>query len=222
MATEFNFTKTPVNVSQLRQEIIDDVTITTSLAYTLHDDPDLKIVFSTDLSGAEETALNSLVSAHSGSPSQEDGADEPGPSGQDQNAQTEAIHDRQSALATSVVQTTIETFVDVPGMSLTTFDMQETGSYLITFTASVTHNRNKGLVFFQLLVDGVVVATPILTSNFTTSATSFAFVVQVSPIAAGKVVKLQWHNEPGSTGFAGIERRELVINGVPVSSVLIS
>jgi hypothetical protein len=223
MATEFNFTKTPVNVAVLRQEIIDDVTITTAQAYILHDDPDLKIVFATDLSGAEVTALNSLVTAHSGTPSQDTGTDEPGPPGQDQNAQTAAIHDRQSALATSLVQTTNEvTFDDVPGMSLTTFDMQETGSYLITFTASVSHDRQKGKVFFQLLVDGVVVASPIVTSNFTTSATSFAFVVQVSPIAVGKVVKMQWHNDPDKGGTASIARRELVINGVPVSSVLIS
>ncbi|MEE8575789.1 MAG: hypothetical protein V3T31_00910 [candidate division Zixibacteria bacterium] len=220
MATEFNFTKTPVNVAVLRQEIIDDVTITTSQAYILHDDPDLKIVFTTDLSGAEVTALNSVVSAHSGSPSVEAGPDEPGPPGQDQNAQTAAIHDRQSALATSLAQTTSVVFVDLPGETLTTFDMQEAGSYLITFTAQVSHEKQKGQIFFRVLVDGVEVSAPVVTSNYSdlSAATSFAIVIQVSPIAAGKVVKMQWHSDDGST--VAVARRELVINGVPVSSVL--
>lgn len=53
------------NGGQFRQEILDDVTIVTSLIGVVADDDTVSIIFSSALSGPEQTALDAVVAAHS-------------------------------------------------------------------------------------------------------------------------------------------------------------
>ena len=216
MATEFTFTKA-ANVVSLTTEIEADAGISTALDFIYVEGTDLHVHFVANLSAGEETALNAVVAAHTGTPTVQPGVEEPPLSGVELGDNA-GIHDRQAIQGTSTLQTTSQTFVDLPGMTLTTKDMGEDGSYLITFAALVLHSDQKKQVFFRLLVDGVEVAVQQLTSNFQNLEVSFSFVHQESPTAAGKIVKMEWHND--NKGTASVTNRELVINGVPISSVV--
>lgn len=64
MATSFDFVAT-INPSQLHNEINNSVDFTaTVIAVNVEGDTSVTIVFNTDLSGAEETALDVIVEAH--------------------------------------------------------------------------------------------------------------------------------------------------------------
>jgi len=64
---EYIRTKTNVNVETLSLEIKESTVITTDLTSITFTEPDsLKVVFVLELSGVEETELDSIISAHTG------------------------------------------------------------------------------------------------------------------------------------------------------------
>ncbi len=136
--------------------------------------------------------------------------------------------DRQMASATSNIQTTSTTFVDVPDLTVTTGDLGggQDGSYLIHFSASVSHASQKTSVEFRLLVDGVEVTESVTTVNF--ADTSLFLDSQFSwyedPIINNKIIKVQWRQTKTSGNPAGrtavMTDRRLIISGVPSNAVV--
>lgn len=68
MTVTYNYTKSPVDVGKLNEEILES-SIVTALEASSFDEPDsLSIDFVSALSGGEETILNAVVGAHGGDP----------------------------------------------------------------------------------------------------------------------------------------------------------
>ena len=67
MSVGYDYTKSPVDIGRLNQEILDEPTITTGLDFSHFDSPDeLTVVFTSALSGAEKIALDAVVASHGG------------------------------------------------------------------------------------------------------------------------------------------------------------
>ncbi|MEK0339503.1 MAG: hypothetical protein QQN46_04660 [Nitrosopumilus sp.] len=223
MATEFIFVKA-ANVTVLREEIEADAGITTALDFIIVTGTDLHINFVTDLSGAEETALNAVVAAHTGIPVIEPGANEPPPDGVDEGDPTDSglgAVDKQKVLATSSVSTTSTSFVDMPGMSLTTKDLGTTdGCYHIFFSADMRVSSGSNDKFeIRILVAGSTVVTALMSRGEDDDAYSAEAVLHLEGgVLNISEIKIQWRKVSGSTLRA--KRRELSVLGVPTAQVL--
>ncbi len=227
MATEFIFVKA-ANVTVLREEIEADAGITTALDFIIVTGTDLHINFVTDLSAGEITALNAVVAAHTGVPVIEPPVEEPPPDGVDESDPTTGsnnFYDKQSVLLTNTVTTTSESFVDVPGMTLTTNDLDEVGCYILTFNGDYNHDDKSGRLEFQILVNG----SSVVLSNVCGGHQSdngekmdpIAIIHLETSIAAGIVVKVQWRRNSGEGGDSiRLKRRELILLGVPQAQVV--
>lgn len=226
MATEFIFVKA-ANVTVLREEIEADAGITTALDFIIVTGTDLHINFVTNLSGAEETALNAVVAAHTGVPVIEPGVEEPPPDGVDESDPTTGsnnFYDKQSVLLTNTVTTTSESFVDVPGMTLTTNDLDEVGCYILTFNGDYNHDDKSGKLEFRILVDGSSVVLSNVCGGHQSDNSKMdpiAIIHLEASIAASIVVKVQWRRNSGDGGDSiRLKRRELILLGVPLSQVV--
>jgi hypothetical protein len=69
MTTKYSYVKTPVDIGRLNEEILAETGITKTLLYCNFNGPNkLDIFFDSDLSGAEQTLLDDIVTNHSGEP----------------------------------------------------------------------------------------------------------------------------------------------------------
>lgn len=228
MATQFDFTKV-VSVTLLRQEIEADPTIVTALDFIILDDDALSIFFVTDLSGAEVTALNAVVAAHTGVPPVEPPVDEPPPPGVDESDPTDGglgAVDKQKVKLTSEVTTTSGSFVDLPGMFFTTKDLGSVdGCYLIFFSGDLKLSSGSDEKFeLRIQVAGSTVCTATFsraTGEEEGGSVDFnaeAIVHLESAVLNESEIKVQWRKVTGSTLRA--KRRELSVLGVPTGQVL--
>lgn len=135
--------------------------------------------------------------------------------------------DRQMADSAILIQTTSTTFVDVPGLTVTTKDLGsgQNGSYLIHFSATIAHATQKEAVEFQLVVDGTPVAFSVATMNFSALFVDTQFSWYEDPIINNKIIKVQWR-QTRSTGSVGARTaemtdRRLIISGVPSNAVVV-
>lgn len=62
--SSYSYTISDVNLEKLEKEIEINVSIITTLSYTIFNSPDLSIVFVSALSGSEKTALDTIVTNH--------------------------------------------------------------------------------------------------------------------------------------------------------------
>ena len=224
MATEFIFVKV-ANVSSLTLEIEAEAGITTTLDFIVIDGNDLHIHFVTDLSGAEETALNAVVAAHAGTPTVEPGVEEPPVGGVDETDPTGqnslSAVDKQKVLATSSVSTTSTSFIDMPGMSLTTKDLGTTdGCYHIFFSADMRVSSGSNDKFeIRILVAGSTVVTALMSRGDDDDAYSAEAVIHLETgVLNISEIKIQWRKVSGSTLRA--KRRELSVFGITTAQVL--
>lgn len=119
--------------------------------------------------------------------------------------------DIQTTATSSAITTTSLTFVDT-GLTLTTKNLGENGSYLITFTAEMTNTNNGRIGGIQIVVDGVVVIGSIITTEIGTVANSISTSSVVSNLSSGKIIKIQWNT---SANTATMNSRSLNIIGYP-------
>ncbi len=223
MATEFAYVK-EVNVSTLALEIAADAGITTALDFIVVDGTDLHIHFVSDLSAGEITALDALVAAHTGVPTIQPGVEEPPPDGVDESDPTNgglSAVDKQKVLATSTVSTTSTSFVDMPGMSLTTKDLGSTdGCYHIFFSADMKITESSETKFeVRILVAGSTVVTAQMSRGDDDENFSAEAVLHLeSGVLNVSEIKVQWRKVSGSALYA--KRRELSVLGVPTAQVL--
>lgn len=223
MATEFAYVK-EVNTAALSLEIAADAGITTALDFIVVDGTDLHIHFVTDLSAGEITALDALVAAHTGVPTIQPGVEEPPPDGVDESDPTNgglSAVDKQKVLATSSVSTTSTSFVDMPGMSLTTKDLGTTdGCYHIFFSADMKVSSGSNDKFeVRILVAGSTVVTAQMSRGEDDDAYSAEAVLHLEAgVLNISEIKIQWRKVSGSTLRA--QRRELSVLGVTTAQVL--
>lgn len=222
MATEFIFVKA-ANVPLLRVEIDANVTIVTAINFIYVDGTDLHIHFVTDLSGAEVTALNAVVAAHTGVPTVEPGADEPptgGTSEEDPEAAGSTVHDRQHVSAESSATTTSTAYVDLASMTLTTRNLGALGNYSIHFSAAMTGSSSSAEISIRFLIDGVQVAEVLeLGTGLGDDSNMLTLNHLASSLASGKIIKVQWKSDDSSHTITA-KRRSLTIDGITQARVL--
>lgn len=128
------------------------------------------------------------------------------------------FHDRQSVEITGPLTTTSATFVDVPGLSITTKDLSQETKYLFIVTVEVSHNANNSSISLRVTVDG---------SPSTGKAVSFGPNSMNTPqtvtfigsgiVAANSVLQAQWSTPSGT---ATLNLAQVVIDGIPSSRII--
>lgn len=69
MPTKYEYIKSPVDIGRLSSEVADESGITTTLRYCNFNGPNsLEMYFDSDISGGEQTLLDSIVTSHHGEP----------------------------------------------------------------------------------------------------------------------------------------------------------
>jgi hypothetical protein len=126
--------------------------------------------------------------------------------------------DAQDVGPTQESSTTSDTYVDIPGATLTTAG-DGSKIYKVTFDADMELNIAKSRVYIRVVADGTplakserAVTAPAAKKQFTTSTSTLT-----PALAAGKTIKVQWRVErlAGQTDPAGsIHHGTLTIYGV--------
>lgn len=223
---EYTYTKA-ANVPLLREEIEAESAITTDLDFIYVDGTDLRINFVSTLDSGEETALDAVVAAHTGTPSIEPGVDEPPADGVDEDdpaATGNVVHDRQHVAATSQVQTNCESYVDLDSMTLTTRDFGDSvpGSYQIWFTCIFDMNSDNETGDFRLLIDGAEKASGSFNVEDDGGFGQVAVLHhQEADLIDGKVIKIQFKTSDDDVPVK-VVRRSLMIDGITQARVLTS
>lgn len=130
-------------------------------------------------------------------------------------------HDRQMAAITTSDPFLNPTgsYVDVPGLTISTRNLGETGTYHISFQSSLRAQNGFGSYYFVINVDGsdMEASRVFVNPQNNGSYQSISCTAMVSGIASGKVVKLRCN---ASGGACLLYRPTLVIDGVPSSQVV--
>jgi hypothetical protein len=121
------------------------------------------------------------------------------------------ITDTQATSTSVIAATTSTTFVDMPGMTLTT-DNDGSATYIFWFNSQYEINTPNKTIHFRLLVDGVVVPDSerdieISSSNSPSYGGTAAW---QAGIGDGLVVKVQWRVSSGTGSVSG---RTLIMQG---------
>jgi len=130
--------------------------------------------------------------------------------------------DRQSATAMNKVVTTSRTLVDLADMTLTTNDLGEAGTYVITFSCDWETENDDKENQFTLFVDGSEVTSRHQTSAKKNKYNSTSLTHLAEGVASGTVIKVQiaQGDNDSNTNELTVKCRELIIDGTGDSNVL--
>jgi len=123
------------------------------------------------------------------------------------------INDTQAVSGIAATQTTSTSYVDIPGMTLTTSnDDSGTSIYVIMFHCQAAQSHSSRSIFFQVLVDGVIEPTSVRevklsSSNSAVAAGTFSW---KQGVGDGKIIKIQWKVSAKTATLSG---RTLIIQG---------
>ena len=129
------------------------------------------------------------------------------------------FHDRQQIVIVEPITTTSTTFVDIPGATLTTKDLSQTGVYQAFGSISIQQSNNNASISIRTVVDGV--PRPERTINFGPNAANIplpiSIMAQAEGVVEGIIIKLQWKV---STGTAQINTLVSMFDGIPESRII--
>ena len=134
--------------------------------------------------------------------------------------------DRQMVLTSANMLNYGGSYIDVPGMTLTTKNLGENGTYIVSFSGIELFNSlNGSLSIYALNVGGVLDASTESYASQSSSGSSptwkaAAFTVRLGSVPSGTVIKLQVRNSQGAAGQLLVEKGKLTIDGVPSSQVV--
>ena len=122
-------------------------------------------------------------------------------------------NDRQTVSAVDSPTTGSLTFVDIPGMTLTTSN-SGTLDYLVFFNATVSNSIANRTISIRVIVNGVALPESerdidLPSSNANTISSTVAL---KAAVATGQIVKMEWKT---SGGTATVNQRTLTFNGAP-------
>jgi len=185
--TKYTYSK-DANISVLTDEVLADAGITTALDHiNLIDDADpdtVDIWFVDAISGAEETALDAVVSAHT-----------------NPAYSTESYErDDQEVGDTAIISTTSLTYVDMAGMVVTTFHHDDgTLDYQVVFNMTCDVSSANKVINIKLVADGVDVPFSERVLDASAGNTKFNLGTLGSvALANAKVIKIQWKISAGT------------------------
>jgi len=127
--------------------------------------------------------------------------------------------DLQSITLTNNVTWNSSVYTDLPGMSLTTKDLDGNGTYKIAFSAvAVTNNNNSNTISFKLQRNGIDVTNQVNDLRQYGSENSTANIIcVVNNVSNGDIFKIQWKR---TNGTANCTYRSLVIDGNLSSNIV--
>jgi len=129
------------------------------------------------------------------------------------------FHDRQVNTFSSAITTTSATFSDT-GLTLTTKDLGQSGTYLVWVNADIQHSQNNKSIEIRILIDNVEAPGSVRGANSFGADQKMPISTQACKMTDnGNVIKVQWRNVAG-TGTATMNTGSLAIDGVPESRVL--
>jgi len=185
--TKYTYSK-DANISVLQDEVLADPGITTAVdRIDLIDDADpdtVDIWFVDPISGAEETALDAVVAAHT-NPA---------------NLDTSYERDDQEVGDSASLSTTSNTYIDMTGMTITTNHHDNgTLNYQLQFNMAWDVSSANKLVTIKLVADGVDV--PFSERGFDAGSGNKKFnlgTLGAVILANAKVIKVQWKIDAGT------------------------
>lgn len=135
--------------------------------------------------------------------------------------------DFQASSSSTTLQTTSTTFIDIPGLTLTTKDLSGTGTYLFGATGIVEHQGAMEEINFLVLQNGVPVTVftgsggfPV-TSVFANTRVTFSVIGVISGVSNGDVFKVQWkQNATAGQNTATLTGRSMTLYGINDSQIV--
>ena len=127
--------------------------------------------------------------------------------------------DRQLASSTTQTSTTSTTYIDLDSCTLTTKDLGENGTYVISFTSSnIAADSNTEANFILNIGGSDVVSTEITSYTSKSKYETIALTHLATGIANGTVIKVRYKR---AAGTLKVDERSLVIDGVKDSSIVV-
>ena len=198
--TKYTYSK-DANISVLEDEVLADPGITTAVDHIdLIDDADpdtVDIWFVDPISGAEETALDAVVAAHTN----------PADSTESYERDDQEVGD------TAILSTTSSTYVDMAGMSITTNHHDDGDlTYHAMFNMSLDVSASNKTITIKLVADGVDIpfSERILDAGSSNAMFNLGTLGTVG-LANAKVIKVMWKI---SSGTVNAYDRCLLVRGL--------
>lgn len=191
-----------LNTNLLKDLIIQEATITTTLDIINTRGNSVLIIFVSHLSPAEKTSLDNVVANYTFKQPAEN-----------------FLYDKQYVSNSVITSTTANSFVDIDSMVLTTTDLGGSSSYIITFNAEISTSGRDNSAEFQILIDGKSSQEQIM--RYTQSRNSFGpnnfncFTICyfAKNITSGTEIKVQFRRV-SSNATVYVNLRKLIIDGV--------
>lgn len=127
--------------------------------------------------------------------------------------------DGQIASSAAAPTTASGTYVDMPGITITTKDLGENGHYVTTFDAVFEHSTNNSTVSIILDVDGVEDADSERTVEVSAANALHYIGLQgdISSLASGQIIKVKWKTNAAT---ATVRERTLHVTGFAESNIV--
>lgn len=184
------------NLELLRQEIADSAIATGgTLTDIFVDDDNLTVKYSGTLSVGDETILDGLVAAHTGT--------WPG------STPGEGPLNYYERSATNSPSTTSATYVDIPSMVVN--DLQA-GKWLALFSTTLTHQDDNGIADVAIAVNGTVVTSSERSVTIRHKDINYNFFTQAFlNIADGDSVAVRYRDGTANTKYTQVFERNLIL-----------
>jgi len=129
------------------------------------------------------------------------------------------FHDRQGITLAGPITTTSATFVDIPGATITTKDLSQTGFYQAWISLEVENTNNNTTMNFRAITAGVPGSARAVNigPGGGGDPKSVTIIGDKSGIVASSIIKLQWNTTGGT---AQINSLRFLIDGIPDSRVV--
>jgi hypothetical protein len=129
------------------------------------------------------------------------------------------FHDRQSVSSQELVTTDSAIFVNIPGATLTTKDLGQSGNYNLFFTLLISATLNNTTAILRLCVNGIPTSlegTPLLLKTKDLDI-SYTFPANATGIQANNVLQVQWSTDKG---ILSLSEFNILIDGIPDARVI--
>ena len=134
-------------------------------------------------------------------------------------------YDCQEVTRTTTASTDSTSWIDLGGMTLTTKDLSENGTYKLTFSCYANCEKSNRTYRFRFVVDGTPLGEEWLNSSGTgsgaTDEMNVSMTQTISGVAISKIIKVQFLiDDPSGANAVNVFDRSLVIFGVPSTQVV--
>ena len=206
--SESNDFNTTVNISHLEETIKQDTNISSNLLGINNSNDYIHIIFQTQLSSSEEIYLDTIVNDYDY-----------------KESASNKNYDRQYVTTSTPTSTTASSFIDLDSMILSTKNLGENATYIITFNAEVSMSSKNKECEFRILVNNasstdrsIRYSQPDKTSG-QTDYNCVNLCCLVYNVSTNTEIIVQYKRlDSGSVAY--VNRRSMIIDGVRNSEIV--